>query len=237
MILLRFTEFFSSPPCPRSSFWERTTWEKRTEILKCGSSFSIQFGGFLKNAYRIKGSLKPRDLLQSSSGGIWSGSRVLLPHHLCLQMLHKKSQRQNNKDINALSLPSLTPLAGPPVSFAKPWMADVTLTAGFAEPNRSGAGISNPRASATYSRQKLAGTEKECKETLLEVRVLFFCRDLAFQTSPPLLLADICLWRAMHVTVWGSWANKEEVWGNTDTCIERETQPTASAKSPNESQP
>lgn len=75
-------------------------------------------------------------------------------------MLHQKFQRQHKEDINALFLPSPTPLAGPPVSFAKPCMADVTLTGSFAEPDRSGAGISNPRASASYSRQKLAGTEK-----------------------------------------------------------------------------
>jgi len=39
-------------------------------------------------------------------------------------------------------------------------MADMTLTGGFVEPDRSGAGISNPRASASYSRQEVAGAEK-----------------------------------------------------------------------------
>lgn len=58
------------------------------------------------------------------------------------------------------SSPFPAPLAGPPGSFAKLWMADGTLTGGFVEPDGSGAGISNPRASASYSRQELAGTAK-----------------------------------------------------------------------------
>ena len=98
-------------------------------------------------------------------------------------MLHQKSQRQHNEDINALFLPSPTPLAGPPVSLAKPWIADVTLTGGFAQPDRSGAGISNPRAFATYSRQELAGTE-EIQGNFAKSQSTVFLQSPSFSDPP-----------------------------------------------------
>lgn len=108
------------------------------------------------------------------------------------------------------------------------------LTGGSAEPDGSGTAISNPRASASYSRQELAGTEK-CKEMLLNVRALVILQSCSFSDLPPnLLLAEICLFRSMHVIIWGNWANKGKVWGNT--CINRETQSTTSAESSDEHQ-
>lgn len=65
-----------------------------------------------------------------------------------------------------LWLPAPAPLSGPPTPFAEPSRAVRILPGGSAEHSRSGAGISNPRASASYRRQ----VPKGGKEALLHVR-------------------------------------------------------------------
>lgn len=128
------------------------------------------------------------------------------------------------------------PLQGLPfLSQSLKWL--MWLTGGSAEPSRSGAGISNPRASASYSRQELAGTEN-CKEMLLNVRPLVFFQSPSFSDLPPppplswdLSLSDQCM-----SSFGETGQTRGEVWGNTDTCINRETQSTTSAKSSNEHQ-
>lgn len=47
----------------------------------------------------------------------------------------------------------------------------------------------------------------------------------SFSDLPPnLLLAEICLFRSMHVIIWGNWANKGKVWGNTHVSTGRHSQ-------------